>query len=73
MRARKILFALCSLALVPIFVLGISFRDDKNAKPSGISLEERAAKAYQYARHHGLNTDYALFLDYSIPSGTCKW
>ena len=70
MRARKILFALCALALVPTVLLGICFHKENNAGPSGISLEERAAEAYQYARRHGLNTDYALFLDYSIPSGT---
>ena len=35
-----------------------------------MSLEDRAAKAYQYARRRGMNTDYAFFLDYSIPSGT---
>lgn len=70
MRARRILFALCALALVPIVHLGICYHNENNAEPSGISLEERAAEAYQYARRHGLNTDYALFLDYSIPSGT---
>lgn len=70
MRAGRILFALCALALVPTVLLGICFHKENNAGSSGISLEERAAEAYQYARRHGLNTDYALFLDYSIPSGT---
>ena len=70
MRAGRILFALCALALVPTVLLGICFHKANNAGSSGISLEGRAAEAYQYARRHGLNTDYALFLDYSIPSGT---
>ena len=34
------------------------------------TLEERAADAYKYAKRHGMNTRYAFFLDYSIPSGT---
>lgn len=69
-RARKIILALCLIALVPTFVLGICNHPKNEAEVSGISLEERAAEAHLYARRHGLNTDYALFLDYSIPSGT---
>lgn len=34
------------------------------------SLEQRAAIAYKYAERHKMNTNYALLLDYSIPSGT---
>ncbi len=71
MRARKILFTLCAIAFVPVVFLSVSHHQkNKVASHSGISLEERAAEAYQYARRHSLNTDYALFLDYSIPSGT---
>ena len=32
-------------------------------------LELRAEKALQYAHRRGLNENYCLFLDYSIPSG----
>lgn len=44
----------------------------KQHKPAvdSITMVERAAVAKAYARKHGMNTDYALFVDYSIPSGT---
>lgn len=34
------------------------------------SIEERAEKALNFARRHSMNEHYALFVDYSIPSGT---
>lgn len=34
------------------------------------TIEERAAKALAFARRHGLNDHYALFVDYGVPSGT---
>ena len=34
------------------------------------SLEERADFALAFAKRHNLNEHYALFVDYSIPSGT---
>ena len=40
--------------------------DDKECK----TIEERAEKALQFARRYNMNEHYALFLDYSIPSGT---
>lgn len=33
-------------------------------------VEERAEKALDFARKHNMNEHYALFVDYSIPSGT---
>ena len=43
----------------------------KPREPAGrLTMVERAAVAKAYARKHGMNTDYALFVDYSIPSGT---
>lgn len=72
MKAKKrLLFGLGLLAFVSIgLFLGIRCCQHIRIEASDISLEDRAAKAYHYARRHGLNTDYALFLDYSIPSGT---
>ena len=40
--------------------------DDKECK----TIEERAEKALKFARRHNMNEHYALFVDYSIPSGT---
>ena len=34
------------------------------------TIEERAEKALRFARRHNMNEHYALFVDYSIPSGT---
>ncbi len=34
------------------------------------TIEERAEKALAFARRHNMNEHYALFVDYSIPSGT---
>ena len=34
------------------------------------TIEERAEKALAFAHRHGMNEHYALFVDYSIPSGT---
>ena len=34
------------------------------------TIEERAEKALRFARRHDMNEHYALFVDYSIPSGT---
>jgi hypothetical protein len=34
------------------------------------TIEERADRALAYAKCHNMNEHYALFLDYSIPSGT---
>lgn len=42
------------------------WHDDKECK----TIEERAEKALKFARRHNMNEHYALFVDYSIPSGT---
>lgn len=34
------------------------------------TIEERAEKALAFARRHNMNEHYALFVDYSLPSGT---
>lgn len=34
------------------------------------TIEERADKALAFARRHNMNEHYALFVDYSVPSGT---
>lgn len=34
------------------------------------NIEQRAEKALEFARRHNMNDHYALFVDYSIPSGT---
>lgn len=35
-----------------------------------VSMEKRAIVANKVARRHNLNTNYCLFVDYGIPSGT---
>lgn len=34
------------------------------------ALEDRATAAFEFARRRGMSTKYALFVDYSVPSGT---
>ena len=34
------------------------------------TIEERAKKAFAFAKRHNMNEHYALFVDYGIPSGT---
>ena len=72
MKAKKrLFFGLGFLAFVSIgLFLGFRCYLEKSIEASQICLEDRASKALQYAQRHGLNTDYALFIDYSIPSGT---
>ena len=43
-----------------------SFPDRRNYK----TIEERADRALAFAKRRNMNEHYALFLDYSIPSGT---
>lgn len=43
---------------------------NKNSAASKAGLEDRASEALQYAKRRGMNTQYAFFVDYSIPSGT---
>ena len=42
------------------------FPDRRNYK----TIEERAERASDFAHRHNMNEHYALFVDYSIPSGT---
>lgn len=72
MKVKKSL--LIGLGLLTFFSIGlflvIRSNQQRCIEASDISLEDRAVMAFKYAQRHGMNTDYALFLDYSIPSGT---
>ena len=64
------------LVLVLAIILGLywawkyygapEWLDSKECK----TIEERAEKAMRFVRRHNMNEHYALFVDYSIPSGT---
>lgn len=58
------------LSLTAVAGTWLAVRQRNSSTTSRISLEERAEEAFQYAKRHGMNTEYAFFLDYSIPSGT---
>ena len=64
--------AICMMAtFTAVLLAGINgVKPKQSPSGSGISIEERASKAYHYAKRHGMNTNYALLLDYSVPSGT---
>ena len=57
-----------------ILVAGVCYVEKKGkfkkSTLDGAQIELRAAEAQTYAKAHKLNTNYALFVDYSIPSGT---
>ena len=75
-RRKRIIswLALGVVAVVAFFVLNWAWKyyglpelpDRREYK----SIEERAAKALVFAKRHNMNKHYALFVDYSLPSGT---
>jgi len=75
-RRKRIIsrLALGVVAVVAFFVLNWAWKyyglpelpDRREYK----SIEERAAKALAFAKRHNMNEHYALFVDYSLPSGT---
>ena len=76
-RKRKYVCAFAVLAVVAVASLfgllwawkyyGLpEWLDDKECK----TIEDCAEKALKFARRHNMNEHYALFVDYSIPSGT---
>lgn len=79
MKRRKTKWAcglIALIVLVPAIIFGLywgwkyyglpEWPDHKEYK----TIEERAEKALEFARKHHMNEHYALFVDYSIPSGT---
>lgn len=76
-KKRKRLWWLIALTvLAPVVIFGLywawkyyglpEWPDHKEYK----TIEERAEKALGFARRHNMNEHYALFVNYSIPSGT---
>ena len=61
-----ILLSAIAVALLTFFLVDRNLRK----KEARLSLPERAVKARTYAQRHGLNTNYAIFVDYGLPSGT---
>lgn len=66
-----ILLGIVILAISSIWLLYVTIenRGNRSRTSRRISIEERAESAYQYAKRHGMNTDYVFLIDYSIPSG----
>ena len=69
MKLKKTIFILLATIVVALLAF---FLVDRNLhkKDEHLTLDERAVKAKTYAQKHGLSTDYAIFVDYGIPSGT---
>ena len=79
MKARKkkwVCGLIALLVLVPAIIFGLywtwkyyglpEWPDSRDYK----TIEQRAENALLFARRHNMNEHYALFVDYSIPSGT---
>ena len=69
---KKTIISVLILALTPVIAM-LSLVSDrrwyKSGKPSE-KIEVRAEQAYRYAKRKGMSTNYCVFVDYSIPSGS---
>ncbi len=68
MKRKKTIFILATFVVAVSAIILCRYQLQKDDVP--LSLPERAEKAKAYAEKHGLNTDFAIFVDYGIPSGT---
>ena len=69
---KKTVITVLMLALtlvIAILSLVSGRRWYKSGKPSE-KIEVRAEQAYRYAKRKGMSTNYCVFVDYSIPSGS---
>lgn len=67
------LFVLVTVAVAVLFKLassGVVYLPGVPDKTNYATIEKRALAAQQFIRHHHLNEDYCILVDYSIPSGT---
>ena len=69
---KKTVIAVLMLALtlvIAMLSLVSGRRWHKSGKPRE-KIEVRAEQAYRYAKRKGMSTNYCVFVDYSIPSGS---
>lgn len=67
------LFVLVTVAVAVLFKLassGVVYLPGVPDKTNYATIEKRALAAQQVIRHHHLNEDYCILVDYGIPSGT---
>ncbi len=76
-KTKKRIICLFLLACIPcVITLGMRLMKTKKQLPElpdrtrYATLTQRADKALDFAQRHNLNERYAIFVDYSIPSGT---
>ena len=75
-RKTKWALALIPIIIVPALIFGLYWGWKYFGLPEWpdrkeyATIEARAEKALAFARRHNMNEQYALFLDYAIPSGT---
>lgn len=75
MERHTLIKLLTSVSIAFIILIGIVSITRCNREGDGLSgqdsasMRERAQAALEYARAHGMNTRYAFFTDYGIPSG----
>ena len=73
MKNKKRTFTAILLTLTVLLsaCLGVRvLRADRNEWRRYESIEARAAQALKYAGRKGMSTNYCVFVDYSIPSGS---
>ena len=75
-RKKKCGFALITIIVVIVLICGLYWTWKYYGLPEWSAyrgykpVEERAERALDFAKQHKMNEHYALFVDYSIPSGT---
>lgn len=75
-RKKKWFFTLLYIIVVVVVIFGLHWAWKYYGLPEWPDnteckrVEERAVKALSFAKRHNMNEHYALFVDYSIPSGT---
>lgn len=75
-RKKKLGCALISIIFVVAGIFGIYFAwkyyilPERPDHRTSETVEKRSITALEYVRKHNMNEHYALFVDYSIPSGT---
>lgn len=60
----------CLIVSAVLLAFALSGCAEKQNSKADLSVSQHAEEALKFAKRKGLNTNYAIFVDYSIPSGT---
>lgn len=60
----------CLIVSAVLLAFALSGCAEKQNSKADLFVSQHAEEALKFAKQKGLNTNYAIFVDYSIPSGT---